>query len=158
MSELDYGLYPSREMQMDWLKVYLQAYKLFTMKTEEVSPRELETLYVQVNKFALVRTNSFANTHTYTQPVTHSHPLCLITSPGLIPSLSHSRLLTSSGASGRSSRPNTPPSTLTSSGKFLDVWVFERVRAVCGDPLCRILHEWCQWGLNRVMKDWNLKP
>ncbi|KAA8593254.1 hypothetical protein FQN60_009370 [Etheostoma spectabile] len=53
MAELDYGLYPSREMQMDWLKVYLQAYKLFTMKTEEVSPRELETLYVQVNKFAL---------------------------------------------------------------------------------------------------------
>ncbi|XP_029358380.1 ethanolamine kinase 2 isoform X3 [Echeneis naucrates] len=53
MTELDYGLYPSREMQMDWLKVYLQAYKLFTKKTEEVSPRELETLYVQVNKFAL---------------------------------------------------------------------------------------------------------
>ncbi|XP_070758976.1 ethanolamine kinase 2 isoform X4 [Enoplosus armatus] len=53
MAELDYGLYPSREMQMDWLKVYLQAYKLFTKKTEEVSPRELETLYVQVNKFAL---------------------------------------------------------------------------------------------------------
>lgn len=53
MAELDYGLYPSREMQMDWLKVYLQAYKLFTKKTEEVSQRELETLYVQVNKFAL---------------------------------------------------------------------------------------------------------
>ncbi|XP_034388706.1 ethanolamine kinase 2 isoform X2 [Cyclopterus lumpus] len=53
MAELDYGLYPSREMQMDWLKVYLEAYKLFTKKTEEVSPRELETLYVQVNKFAL---------------------------------------------------------------------------------------------------------
>ncbi|XP_071349355.1 ethanolamine kinase 2 [Trachinotus anak] len=53
MAELDYGLYPSREMQMEWLKVYLQAYKLFTKKTEEVSPRELETLYVQVNKFAL---------------------------------------------------------------------------------------------------------
>ncbi|XP_037624430.1 ethanolamine kinase 2 isoform X2 [Sebastes umbrosus] len=53
MAELDYGLYPSREMQMDWLKVYLKAYKLFTKKTEEVSPRELETLYVQVNKFAL---------------------------------------------------------------------------------------------------------
>lgn len=62
MTELDYGLYPSREMQMEWLKVYLQAYKLFTMKTEEVSPRELETLYVQVNKFALVRKVMFANT------------------------------------------------------------------------------------------------
>ncbi|MEQ2262171.1 Ethanolamine kinase 1 [Xenotaenia resolanae] len=53
MAELDYGLYPSREMQMDWLEEYLQAYKLFTKKTEEVSQRELETLYVQVNKFAL---------------------------------------------------------------------------------------------------------
>ena len=57
MAKLDYGLYPSREMQMEWLKVYLQAYKLFTKKTEEVSQRELETLYVQVNKFALVRRN-----------------------------------------------------------------------------------------------------
>lgn len=64
MAELDYGLYPSREMQMDWLRVYLQAYKLFTKKTEEVSTRELETLYVQVNKFALVsRRNMLASTH-----------------------------------------------------------------------------------------------
>ncbi|CAL8336054.1 unnamed protein product [Merluccius merluccius] len=53
MSELDYGLYPSREMQLEWLQVYLKAYKLFTKNTEQVSPRELETLYVQVNKFAL---------------------------------------------------------------------------------------------------------
>lgn len=55
MAELDYGLYPSRDMQMDWLKEYLKAYKLFTKKTEEVTLQELETLYVQVNKFALVR-------------------------------------------------------------------------------------------------------
>ncbi|KAK2874886.1 hypothetical protein Q8A67_022039 [Cirrhinus molitorella] len=53
MSEPDYNLYPSREMQLDWLHTYLQAYKLFTKKGEEVSQRELETLYVQVNKFAL---------------------------------------------------------------------------------------------------------
>ncbi|CAB1314949.1 unnamed protein product [Coregonus sp. 'balchen'] len=53
MSELDYGLYPSREMQLEWLRVYLQAYKASTKKGEEVSDRELETLYVQVNKFAL---------------------------------------------------------------------------------------------------------
>lgn len=77
MAELDYGLYPSREMQMDWLRVYLQAYKLFTKKTEEVSPRELETLYVQVNKFALVRRNMLAHTHTGHR-ITHSHPHCLI--------------------------------------------------------------------------------
>lgn len=54
MSEPDYNLYPSREMQLDWLHTYLQAYKLFTKKGEEVSQSELETLYVQVNKFALV--------------------------------------------------------------------------------------------------------
>uniref|UniRef100_A0A8C2BNL5 ethanolamine kinase n=1 Tax=Cyprinus carpio TaxID=7962 RepID=A0A8C2BNL5_CYPCA len=53
MSEPDYNLYPSREMQLDWLHTYLQAYKLFTKKGEEVSQLELETLYVQVNKFAL---------------------------------------------------------------------------------------------------------
>ncbi|XP_008318709.1 ethanolamine kinase 2 isoform X2 [Cynoglossus semilaevis] len=53
MAEPDYGLYPNQEMQMEWLKIYLQAYKLFTKNTEEVSERELETLYVQVNKFAL---------------------------------------------------------------------------------------------------------
>ncbi|XP_064857928.1 ethanolamine kinase 1-like isoform X1 [Oncorhynchus nerka] len=53
MSELDYGLYPSREMQLEWLRVYLQAYKLSTKKGEEVSDRELERLYIQVNKFAL---------------------------------------------------------------------------------------------------------
>lgn len=58
MAEPDFGLYPSRDMQMDWLRVYLQAFKLFTKNSEEdVSQRELETLYVQVNKFALVRTN-----------------------------------------------------------------------------------------------------
>ncbi|XP_026077638.1 ethanolamine kinase 1-like [Carassius auratus] len=53
MSEPDYNLYPSREMQLDWLHTYLQAYKLFSKKGEEVSQLELETLYVQVNKFAL---------------------------------------------------------------------------------------------------------
>lgn len=61
-------------MQMDWLKVYLQAYKHFTKKTEEVGPRELETLYVQVNKFALVRENVLTNTHfSYTLTPSVSH-------------------------------------------------------------------------------------
>ncbi|CDQ90106.1 unnamed protein product [Oncorhynchus mykiss] len=40
-------------MQLEWLRVYLHAYKASTKKGEEVSDRELETLYVQVNKFAL---------------------------------------------------------------------------------------------------------
>lgn len=82
MAELDYGLYPSREMQMDWLRVYLQAYKLFTKKTEEVSPRELETLYVQVNKFALVRRNMLVHIHTHWP---HNHTLS--------PTLSHITLI-----------------------------------------------------------------
>lgn len=77
MAELDYGLYPSREMQMDWLKVYLQAYKLFTKKTEEVSLRELETLYVQVNKFALVRRNMLA--HTLAHIIANTLIVCHIT-------------------------------------------------------------------------------
>ncbi|XP_018614221.1 ethanolamine kinase 2 isoform X1 [Scleropages formosus] len=53
MSELDYSLYPSREIQLEWLHTYLQAYKHFTKKGGEVTERELKTLYVQVNKFAL---------------------------------------------------------------------------------------------------------
>lgn len=59
MAEPDFSLYPSRDMQMEWLRIYLQAFKLFTKNSEEeVSQQELETLYVQVNKFALVRTNA----------------------------------------------------------------------------------------------------
>lgn len=110
MAEPDYVLYPSREMQMDWLRVYLQAYKMFTKKTEEVSPIELETLYVQVNKFALVSKDSHTHTH-FTVTVTHS--LCL--------SLLVCRLHTSFGAFGLSSRPNTPKLTLTSWGESLCV-------------------------------------
>ncbi|XP_076862743.1 ethanolamine kinase 2 [Brachyhypopomus gauderio] len=53
MSEPDYSLYPSRQMQLDWLHTYLKTYKLLTQKGEEVSEQELETLYVQVNKFSL---------------------------------------------------------------------------------------------------------
>lgn len=63
MSEPDYGLYPSRDMQLEWLHTYLQNYKLYTKKGEEVSQRELETLYVQVNKFALVSEPASSDTH-----------------------------------------------------------------------------------------------
>lgn len=92
MAEPDYLLYPSRDMQMDWLRVYLQAYKKFTKKTEEVSPRELETLYVQVNKFALVSKDSHTHTHTL---YIHSHTLIVLLVLYLC------RLHTSFGASGR---------------------------------------------------------
>ncbi|KAJ7422281.1 Ethanolamine kinase 2 [Pitangus sulphuratus] len=54
--EVDYGLYPSKETQLQWLHSYLQAYKQLTQGDpggSGVSEEELETLYVQVNKFSL---------------------------------------------------------------------------------------------------------
>ncbi|KAM5144749.1 ethanolamine kinase 2 isoform 4-T4 [Callospermophilus lateralis] len=48
VNEVDYSRYPSRETQLQWLLYYLQA-----QKGTAVTPREVERLYVQVNKFAL---------------------------------------------------------------------------------------------------------
>ncbi|XP_023496094.1 ethanolamine kinase 2 isoform X2 [Equus caballus] len=48
VSEVDYCLYPAQETQQQWLRYYLQA-----QKGRAVTPREVERLYVQVNKFAL---------------------------------------------------------------------------------------------------------
>ncbi|XP_023370318.1 ethanolamine kinase 2 isoform X4 [Otolemur garnettii] len=48
VNEVDYCQYPSRETQLQWLHYYLQA-----QKGMAVTPREVERLYVQVNKFAL---------------------------------------------------------------------------------------------------------
>ncbi|XP_023797781.1 ethanolamine kinase 2 [Cyanistes caeruleus] len=70
VKEVDYGLYPSKETQLQWLRSYLQAYKELTQGhpgdtqghpgdtqghpgDTQVSEEELETLYVQVNKFSL---------------------------------------------------------------------------------------------------------
>ena len=49
MNKVDYSRYPARETQLLWLRYYLQA-----QKGTAVTPREVERLYVQVNKFALV--------------------------------------------------------------------------------------------------------
>lgn len=49
VNEVDYCWYPGRETQLQWLRYYLQA-----QKGMAVTPREVERLYVQVNKFALV--------------------------------------------------------------------------------------------------------
>lgn len=46
---MDYCRYPGRDTQLRWLRYYLQA-----QKGMAVTPREVERLYVQVNKFALV--------------------------------------------------------------------------------------------------------
>ncbi|XP_012410699.1 ethanolamine kinase 2 isoform X4 [Trichechus manatus latirostris] len=48
VNEVDYCRYPSRETQLLWLHDYLQA-----QKGTAVTPREVQKLYVQVNKFAL---------------------------------------------------------------------------------------------------------
>lgn len=52
VNEVNYGLYPTTDLQYDWLRTYLEAYKHFTKKGE-VTHKSVETLYVQVNKFAL---------------------------------------------------------------------------------------------------------
>lgn len=62
---MDYSLYPCKEVQLQWLRHYLQAYKKMSQAepgdkgknrvgSGSVSEEELETLYVQVNQFALV--------------------------------------------------------------------------------------------------------
>nr|XP_012805339.1 ethanolamine kinase 2 isoform X2 [Jaculus jaculus] len=48
VNEVDYRWYPARETQLQWLSLYLQA-----QKGAAVTPREVERLYVQVNKFVL---------------------------------------------------------------------------------------------------------
>ncbi|XP_051854527.1 ethanolamine kinase 2 isoform X1 [Antechinus flavipes] len=56
VNEVDYSLYPSRETQLRWLNYYLQAHKQLCKESRggtAVTPREVEKLYVQVNKFAL---------------------------------------------------------------------------------------------------------
>ncbi|XP_028590048.2 ethanolamine kinase 2 isoform X1 [Podarcis muralis] len=64
LNEVDYSLYPSKEIQLQWLRHYLQAYKKLGQEdlgggsksrgeSGAVSEEELESLYVQVNQFAL---------------------------------------------------------------------------------------------------------
>ncbi|XP_051786123.1 ethanolamine kinase 1 isoform X5 [Erpetoichthys calabaricus] len=53
LNEVDYAQYPNRELQLQWLRAYLEAYKEFKGQGSEVSDNEVEVLYVQVNQFAL---------------------------------------------------------------------------------------------------------
>jgi len=48
--DCDYSLYPKKEFQYKWLKVYLQSY----FGREDVSEKEIEDLYREVNKFSLL--------------------------------------------------------------------------------------------------------
>uniref|UniRef100_A0A8C9W607 ethanolamine kinase n=2 Tax=Scleropages formosus TaxID=113540 RepID=A0A8C9W607_SCLFO len=53
LNEVDYSLYPERDLQLQWLRAYLEAYKEYKGLGAEVSQAEVEVLYVQVNNFAL---------------------------------------------------------------------------------------------------------
>lgn len=48
-SDVDYSKYPSKEHQLKWLRVYLEEFR----GSKDIAEDDLETLYKQVNKFAL---------------------------------------------------------------------------------------------------------
>lgn len=48
ISEIDYSRYPSKEFQVEWLREYLDTYH-----SRDVNEEDIETLYMQVNKFVL---------------------------------------------------------------------------------------------------------
>ncbi|XP_034018837.1 ethanolamine kinase 1 [Thalassophryne amazonica] len=53
LNEVDYSHYPERAFQLQWLRSYLEAYKELKGQHSAVTDREVEVLYVQVNRFAL---------------------------------------------------------------------------------------------------------
>ncbi|KAJ8006721.1 hypothetical protein DPEC_G00110150 [Dallia pectoralis] len=53
LNEVDYSHYPDRNFQLEWLRSYLEAYKEHKGQGSEVLDREVEVLYVQVNRFSL---------------------------------------------------------------------------------------------------------
>ncbi|XP_078076882.1 ethanolamine kinase 1 [Mustelus asterias] len=53
VSELDFSMYPPKEMQLEWLTSYLRAYKEYNGCEPVVTDLEVLKLYVQVNKFTL---------------------------------------------------------------------------------------------------------
>ena len=55
VEEVDYSRYPDRAYQLKWLRRFLE--QLFSQEgrqPSEVTDKDVERLYVQVNKFALV--------------------------------------------------------------------------------------------------------
>ncbi|MEQ2229555.1 hypothetical protein ILYODFUR_020073 [Ilyodon furcidens] len=53
VTDVDYSLYPSRELQRDWLTAYLESYKHSTGREATVTDAEVTQLYIQVCKFSL---------------------------------------------------------------------------------------------------------
>lgn len=54
VNDVNYSLYPSQELQRDWLTVYLESYKHSTGCGVTVTEAEVTQLYIQVCKFSLV--------------------------------------------------------------------------------------------------------
>lgn len=61
LNEVDYSHYPGRDFQLQWLHSYLEAYKEHKGQGSAVTDREVESLYVQVNQFALVSICSWSS-------------------------------------------------------------------------------------------------
>ncbi|KAK2161565.1 hypothetical protein NP493_1576g00005 [Ridgeia piscesae] len=57
VEDIDCNLYPDREYQLQWLRTYLE-FKAVQQRSDssKVTDRDVEVLYVQVNKFVLVST------------------------------------------------------------------------------------------------------
>ncbi|XP_013882056.1 ethanolamine kinase 1 [Austrofundulus limnaeus] len=53
VTDVDYSLYPSQELQRDWLMAYLESYKRSSGRGVSVTEAEVTQLYVQVCKFSL---------------------------------------------------------------------------------------------------------
>ncbi|XP_034444920.1 ethanolamine kinase 1 [Hippoglossus hippoglossus] len=53
VNDVNYSLYPSRELQRDWLMAYLESYKQSTGREVTVTKAEVTQLYIHVCKFSL---------------------------------------------------------------------------------------------------------
>ncbi|XP_067349884.1 ethanolamine kinase 2 isoform X2 [Channa argus] len=54
VNDVNYSLYPSQELQRDWLTAYLESYKHSTGCEVIVTEAEVTQLYIQVCKFSLI--------------------------------------------------------------------------------------------------------
>jgi len=57
IDDVDYGLYPSKDFQLKWLRSYLTAWHALNFTEKSDLEEEIFLLYKQVNKFALVSFN-----------------------------------------------------------------------------------------------------
>lgn len=53
VEEVDYTRYPNKEYQIDWLKSYLEYSQSFSESITEIKEKDVERLYVWVQKFSL---------------------------------------------------------------------------------------------------------